>query len=452
MLCGAATFAVLVSCSEPPQPNLLFIVVDTLRTDHLGAWGYERDTSPAIDAFASDAIRFERAYASAPWTKPSIASMLTGLYPSMHGTEKMTASLPDESDTLAEILTRVGYDTAGVVSHRLITDEFNFRQGYRTFVKKDAKGHAHLSSAGVTRSATGLLEKLAAADRPFFLFVHYFDPHFAYQRHPEIGFAAERAGRLEGGEPMSELRRLKPAASPEEVSYIVDLYDEEIRFTDTAIGELLDALREQGLYDDTLIVFTADHGEAFYERGWLGHTRTLYDELIRVPLAIRLPGDARSGEVIREPVSLVALAATILDALRFDYSELELAESSLLPLMLGREKGVARPIFSEVDYDRHRPTEQLPNRPSGYMRSVVRGRHKLIHDRYTDRYELYDLELDPREQSDLSAQRPQLLAEMQGVLGSVVERTEATEALAPVQRPISEDDRALLEQLGYIDE
>jgi arylsulfatase A-like enzyme len=397
-------------------------------------------------------VKFDRAYVSAPWTKPSIASMLTGLHPTTHSTQRMNSSLHDENDTLAEILSRVGYRTAGVVSNRLITGVYNFRQGFELFVKKDAKDHSHLSSPGVTKSAIELIDRLEGKPQPFFLFVHYFDPHYAYQRHEKYGFSRPGAGRLVGGEPMGDLRRLRPPPDADELQFIVDLYDEEVRFCDEAIGELLDALRARGLYDDTLIVLTADHGEEFYERSWLGHTRHLYEELIRVPLAIRLPGGAERGRVIERPVSLVALAPTILDALHFDYAQLEFGEPSLLSLMRGEGSADPRLVFSEVDYDLKRPRPVLPDRRSAYMRALVRGNDKLIHDRLTDEYELYDLAVDPLERRDLAEQRPELLHELKGELEAWVQRLESAGSRPAAQQTIDADEREMLKKLGYIDD
>ena len=158
---------------------------------------FRSDTTPAIDQLAARAVRFHRAYATAPWTIPSVASMITGRYPSNHTAISFDRSLPDGVDTLAEILEREDYATAGVISHRAIGSSHNFQQGFDVYLESEARGHDHVSTEGVTRQAVDLLETLSAAGQPFFLFVHYFDPHYNYKRHPEYGFAGPSAGRLD---------------------------------------------------------------------------------------------------------------------------------------------------------------------------------------------------------------------------------------------------------------
>jgi arylsulfatase A-like enzyme len=289
------------------------VVVDTLRADRLGCYGAERDTSPSLDALARGGVRFERAYATAPWTKPAVASMFTGLYPAAHGAGRVKNALPEGARTLAEILREAGYRSAGVVSHDVVRAVNGFAQGFDRYLESEAGGHDHVSTPGVTEQALAELADLAAGDAPFFLFVHYFDPHYNYKRHPGVGFAAERAGRLDGSQPLVSLRRWGEDLSDAELGFLRDLYDEEIRFTDAGIGRLLEGLERSGRGGNTYVVATADHGEAFLEHGWLGHTRSLYDVLLRVPLLVRGPGlDPR---VVEEPVSLVGLLPTVLDLL-----------------------------------------------------------------------------------------------------------------------------------------
>ena len=293
-----------------------------------------------------------------------------------------------------------------------------------------------------------MLDELADEERPLFLLVHYFDPHFDYRRHPEYGFSSDGAGRLRGNQRIRQLRRMNPQPDDEEMAYLRDVYDEEIRFTDEGIGELIAGLRERNLYDSSVIVLTADHGEEFNEHGWLGHTRNLYEGLIHVPLIFRLPGGEGRGRVIAEPVSLLALAPTVLDAMGFDASDLDFQHGSLMP-MLRREETVD-PIFvySEVDFVAgHRPESR-----STSMRSVIRGRHKLIHNRNTDRYELYDVLADPSEIRDLAAAEPDLLRSLRRDLDVVRERAQGGVAHRVSRRALESDERAALRELGYIED
>jgi len=227
--------------------NVLLILVDTLRTDHSSTYGYARDTSPALSRLAAGGVRFDRAYAPSSWTKPSVASIFTGQYPHRHGLNFVLATLPDSAQTLAERLSQAGFATAGAVSHVFVDRKNGFDQGFDVYDSAEARGHSHVSTAGVTKRARKLLEQLAGGDRPFFLFVHYFDPHYEYRRHPEVGFAGESGGRLRGGEDIHELRAMGPSLAAEEVAFLRDVYDEEVRFTDAGIGELLDTLADLGL-------------------------------------------------------------------------------------------------------------------------------------------------------------------------------------------------------------
>jgi arylsulfatase A-like enzyme len=439
-------------CGGEPHAarNVLFILVDTLRTDHLSAYGYARDTSPALEKLAAGGVRFDRAYAPAPWTKPSVASMFTGQYPHRHGLNFVMATLPASAQTLAERLSQAGFVSAGVVSHGFVGPRNGFDQGFEVFDAEEAKGHAHVSTAGVTKRARKLLENLRERERPFFLFVHYFDPHYEFRRHPEYGYAAGSRGRLSGGEDIHDLRDMGPSLTAEEVEFLESVYDEEIRFTDAGIGRLLDALEELGLDDDTLVVVTADHGEEFFGRGWLGHTRTLYEEVIRVPLIIRVPGNNERGRAVAAPVSLVSLAPTILDYLGVDAPDAGFQGPSLRPLIDGSPGEDLPPVRSEVRFI-VLSSENVLAEKVAYKHAVIDGRHKLIKDFREQSYELYDLERDPGERENLAASRPELLREMLVVLN----RTQNIETARPAgaeNATLDPDEAAMLRDLGYIDD
>ena len=447
-LAAAVSLLVVAGCRSEPAtpPNVLLIVVDTLRQDHLGCYGWTRDTSPSIDALAQDAVRFTRAYATAPWTLPSVASMLTGLYPSSHRGARLTTRLPGEVLTLAEMLGEEGYQTGGVVSHTILTARWNFQQGYDVYLQSEALGHDHASTPGVTRQAEELLREFSASERPFFLFVHYFDPHYNYLRHPEFGFAPPSAGRLVGDEPITELRDLLDELTVEEIRFIRDLYDEEIRYTDSGVGQLLRTLKGLGLYENTLIVFTADHGEEFLTHGWLGHTRTLYDELMRVPLIVREPGNTNGPRVVEEPVSLVSLTPTILDLAGIESPAPGFQGRSLAPLMSNGDSEGSDIIFLEVDFV---PVELDDAPKTTHKKGIVTGDFKLIREDRTLRYELYDLASDPQELNDLAARRPGLVEEMVLLLhgGITFSRGMAVEF---EEMRLSEEQIEKLRSLGYI--
>jgi arylsulfatase A-like enzyme len=433
--------------ADPGPPNFLFILVDTLRTDHLSAYGYPRETSPALSLLAEAGVRFDRAYAAAPWTKPSVASMFTGQYPHRHGVNFVLDPLPPEAVTVAERLSGAGYATAGVVSHIFVAGKNGFDQGFDHYDSAEAGGHSHVSTPSVTRRAIKLLEGLGS--EPFFLFVHYFDPHYEYMRHPEFGFAPESVGRLRGGEDIHDLRAMGADLSPEEVRFLRDVYDEEIRFTDDGIGALLASLEARGLADDTIVIVAADHGEEFFEHGWLGHTRTVHEEVIRVPLVIRVPDEAAAGRVVATPISLASLAPTILDFAGVAAADGDFQAPSLRPLIRGIDDVAPASVRSEVKYvvlNRNNPQAEK----AAFKYALIRDRYKLIKDFQTKRFELYDLSEDPGEQRNLAAERPDLLREMVVELARTQSRGPATAAAAPAE--LDPRDAKMLRDLGYIDD
>jgi arylsulfatase A-like enzyme len=437
--------------------NVMLVVVDTLRADHLGIYGAERATSPAIDAFAADAYVFDRAYAAAPWTQASIATLLTGLYPSRHGLTRI-AQLPDELDTLAERLSRRGFRTAAVVSHALLARRYGFDQGFDEYaVAAAARSHRIASTGHVTRLAKDLLARAKTHHEPFFLFVHYFDPHYNYLAHPEWGFAPESAGRLRGGEDIEVLRAMEADLSKPELDFIRDLYDEEIRHTDEGIGQLLEALRAHGFDDDTLVMLTADHGEEFLDHGALGHAHTLYDELVRVPLLIRPPGGTGRPHRIEAPVSLTSITPTVLEFVAAGAWTREAAgvlarESfdggSLLPVMRSGRRDARSAVYLETDFV---PLSSRSTARSASQKGLIEGRHKLVRDDRSGAVELYDLIADPDERQNLAAERPDLTARLiarledwQSTVGSVA----APSAAAVEQSP---EQLEQLRALGYVE-
>jgi len=418
-LLALAGLVLLAGCEEPDMPrdqpvhaNVIFIVVDTLRADHVGAYGYERDTTPHIDALARESLLFERAYAAAPWTKPSVASMMTGLHAGTHTAIRMESKLPGEAVTLAERFVLSGYATGGVVSHHILGKAFGFSQGFIEYDESEARGHMHLSTKPVTRKAMAMLDRFLsdAPERPFFLFVHYFDPHFVYLRHEGYGFAGARPERIKWKKGIKGLRNLAPPPSEEETRYLRDSYDEEIRFTDEGIGELLDGLRERGLYDDTIVVLTADHGEEFFERGWLGHSVSLYDELVHVPLIIRDPKTSGVDRATDQPVSLVSLAPTLLDLCEIEYEPDSFQSSSLVRLVWGIAESASR---------------------------------LLAYTEMNDR-------TDPSETVDVAEQNPNIVEALMAPLRHTQSITHSN-PLGSQNKPLSRKDRRMLEALGYLD-
>ncbi|MGE4606718.1 MAG: sulfatase [Myxococcota bacterium] len=447
-------FAVIAGCapsdeSRPGHPNLLLIVVDTLRADHLGAYGYPRETSPAIDALARAAIRFDRAYAAAPWTKPSVASMITGLYPAALGIDNVFSRLPQSALTLAEILRANGYRTAGVVSHVMLSNqwEMGFGQGYETYIESEARGHRHISTERVTDQAIAILDDFANGTDPFLLFVHYFDPHFDYLDHRDIGFAPVDSESLDGDESIIELRERIPTLSDSDFLFLRDRYDEEIRHTDAGVGRLLAALGRLDLESDTAVVFVSDHGEQFGEKGWIGHTPTLYEMVVRVPLIIRPPGRPVEPRVVDQPVSLVSLTPTVLEMLGLESSDRGFQARSFASWLRSGPGDEMEDVVIEIDF----PLQDPRISPVRLLRRAIVGkRFKLIVDDAIGTLELYDLESDPDEQRDLASARPLLRERMLAALRSRIAASRA-QAVATETVELSDSELEVLRELGYVE-
>ena len=311
------------------RPNVLLIVVDTMRADRLGCYGYPENTSPTLDAMAAEGIVFRHAVAQASWTRPSIATILTGLYPSTHQAISKVSILPEAVVTLAEAFHQEGYYTAGFADNINIAPMFGFGQGFceyhylapayfygasesaskltlydlvrlvkeRFLSKAKRVDHYYRDAERMTSEAIDWLK--AERGEPFFLFLHYMDPHDPYFVHPYNG---EGYARVSMPNPPLEMA---PRLSA--------LYDGEIAFWDRSFADLLAFMRSRGLLDDTIIAVTADHGEEFAEHGGWWHGATLYDEGILIPLVIRLPQSASAGMVIDHQVRLLDVAPTLLD-------------------------------------------------------------------------------------------------------------------------------------------
>ena len=348
------------------RPNILLIVMDTIRVDHMSCFGYHKKLTPHIDNCAQDAFIYKKAYSTASWTLPSVASILTGTYPGYHGAHRAKTSkkhspmnkLDEKKVTIAESLKQVGYNTAGIVSCTFLTKGFGLHQGFNYFDDRVPSYLFTLSTFGVLRflncffplidylsskgyygykvatqvnkSALSWLEKNGKMT-PFFLFLHYFDPHHPYL--PEkLGTAKENVPdkirkiyrrenanyvKMEHGIIYPVFWGKKPLLHDEK-KYLVHNYNREIALLDEKIGEIFAKLKEMDIYDHTLIIITADHGESFGEHNLMLHGVSLYQDNIHVPLIIKYPLDDKKKGVIDYPVSLSGIVPTILSYLSIE--------------------------------------------------------------------------------------------------------------------------------------
>ncbi len=312
---------VKASASDAEQPDILLYVIDTLRADHMGSYGYEHDTTPLIDTFAGENARYHNAYATSSWTKPSGASILSGLLPRNHHATTRMAKFPDEVVTLGEILQEQGYYTAAFITNGSLADYFGFDQGFDEFIMFPENFNStriHARAASVNEKVFEFLnEYMQKPERkPLFLLFWSTEPHDPYTPPEEFQklFDIERFTPIETPlKLLSDIRHggLEPSAS--QIEYIKARYDQEISSNDRAFGELVERLKSLGLYENMTLILTADHGEEFFEHGGVGHGLTLYNEQIRIPLIVKSPQIAPG--VYDDPVQLIDIYPTILDTL-----------------------------------------------------------------------------------------------------------------------------------------
>ncbi|MFN2401818.1 MAG: sulfatase [Candidatus Binatia bacterium] len=465
MAVAALTAAWVLGCAAceqrrtAPGANVLLIVVDTLRADHLGCYGYAKPTSPRLDALALRATRFDGARATSSWTLPSVASLLTGLYPAVHGAERSDSVLPDGLGTLATDLDAAGYETAAFSANpAFVTPRQGLAHGFERFdvlrgaeaekgtpgaVPADASFRSWVLEANAETVTSAALDWLGArneASRPFLLYLHYFDPHAAYTPPEEYArrFGVEPGERLAGEE---QWRHLLADEAPDAdvMKVLVSLYDAEIAATDAAVGRLLDGLPAP-LRESTIVVVTSDHGEEFGDHGGVQHGRTLHDELLRVPLLIAGP-QIPAGKVVTTPVSLAGLRATLADLLAVRLPADSGAEASFEPAMR-REPDAPAPVFADLE-KRFEADRQL------HRRAMVEGNWKLLVDPARSA-SLFDVATDPGEKNAVLAEA----ARTERMLADVFDRdvkAVSRRALAPPRRVILDPaKREQLKALGYL--
>lgn len=441
--------------SEPKElvnaelPNITFLLLDTQRADRLGCYGYEREdgkqVSPVIDALAAKGTRFDWCYSAAPWTRPSVASMFTGLYPTTHGAYEPTRALPDWTVTMAEVMHEKGYLTGGFSANANISAVWGFGQGFQEFWCLDDKElidivtwgevvtrlrrmfkilHTTVDNAAVVNEQVyPFIARSAGQGRPVFTYVQYLDPHFPYD--PVEDLINDPAPNLDDLMPDVESKEgtflpypfeERPLPPKHVMDGFAKLYDAEVAFMDREIGRLLDDLKEKGLYggpNDWLII-TSDHGEEFFEHLQWGHGQNLYNEVIRVPLIVLGP-NVPEGQVIQTPVSLVDILPTlteivdgddlIADGIRTkddDGNAIGLSHpgKSLVPLWTDGDEAELREIYAE----KMRLPGHVSLRRGNYKIVQVENRAVQVPDednpgktRPLDFRTLYDLGKDPFE-------------------------------------------------------
>lgn len=467
---------------QMPRPNLLLVVVDTLRPDHLSCYGYPRPTSPHLDALAARGIVFDDVVAQASFTMPSMATLFTGRLPFEHGVRCHPSTLASADTTLAERFRAAGYRTGAVVSNVLLSRQWGFAQGFDFYdvVAESPFGDAGRMLApralqrlgrgepadGTARTAARWLRRHAGS--PFFLWVHFIDPHFPYEALPRLARKFDRGDAAPYEELLARYARgeigrgelaVGQRLAPEVLARGTDRYDAEIAFADEGLGVLLDALEALGVAGNTLVVVTADHGESLGEHGVnFAHTFTTYESLMRVPLVVAGAGVVGGGRRVSGQASLVDVAPTLLAAAGIGGGA-ALRGRDLGAGWRGDPDGEA----NHVAYGENAPL--LPGHPSHDLIASFAGMHrtgmegkwrmvrewpwKLIHipGRPEGEDLLFQLESDPGEEEDLAALKPDELNGMRARLREFLEE-EAAQERATVPE-VDEKTAERLRSLGY---
>lgn len=389
-------------------PNIIVLTVDTLRADHLTSYRYRRNTMPTIEQFAETAAVFDNAIVSRGITRTSYASILTGLYPFRHGVYNSSIVMHDKFLTLPEILNSKGYHTAAFMSNFVLVGELSgFDQGfdiYDDFVEdREAKRENYERIA--EKTAQAILDWLGTdPPEPFFLFTNFIDPHGPYSPPKRFGdlYQSEKSYTLKSNTKMPGYQRVTNTMNFYDY---LDAYDEEIRYVDEAMALVIEKLKLKGLWDDAIVIFTADHGESFGEHGvFFDHREGLWEATTRVPLMIRIGRDDDQNPFVPKRISSISspmdLMPTILDYLDISFDG-SMDGESLLEALKGREK-TERMFFLELP---KRSTLYGPDPwPNTY--SVRTPTHKLIRTFGSDmgqfnKQAVFDIKKDPMEQKPL---------------------------------------------------
>lgn len=445
--------AVACGRGEPARaPNVVLLVLDTVRADHLGCYGHAGAATPFLDALAAGADRYSAAESPAPWTLPSHASMFTGRFAFEHGADSGKSSdgriydarpLGPGLPTLAEALRECGYSTAAFAANTAyLAETFGLHRGFDTYQVE----------RGLATQVNGRfftwLEARTDAERPFFAFVNYMDAHRPYNTRPLEG---ERGAKLPPADPTpsgdlldalyaSVMGRGEPP-DPELVARIAVQYDHGIAWLDQAVESVANQLRARGLWDETLLIVTSDHGEFLGEHALVEHSKDIYQEVLRVPLIVRAPGQA-SGRVVKERTSLAALP------------QLVLAQVTGAEAARQRERfpahGPDSAVLAEIHFTRGKDLAQ----PWGER--FQRERFALFAERWklilsTDgQDELFDLEADPSESRNLAAEHPKLFETLAARLRAAVEAGAASPGSSVEAPELSDAQLEELRRLGYL--
>lgn len=415
------------------RPNILLIILDATRTNHLSCYGYARQTTPNLDLLAREGVLYENCITPGSWTLPSLASLFTGLYPRDHGVCAQNLKLDPSHVSLAELLKPAGYLTVGFSSNAWVGKFSGLDQGFDEFVEvwRALDDLAIDEGAALTNARISQwLDRIQDHCKPFLMFVHYFEPHLPYRPPPPF----DRKFLPAGADPQM-VEEVRKWAHPREVGYslripgmevspaqfeiLTSQYDGEIAYLDQRVADLLSEFRDREILDNTVVVVTSDHGEHLGDHGLMDHKMSLYDTLIHVPLIVRYPPAVPSNQRVRSQVQTIDLFSTLLDLCRIEPPGM--TASRVLPFRDVADS--SRPYtfaeFGKPDLFLKVFSEKFPGIDySSFDRSlktVRTDRYKLIWAS-DGRHELYDIAGDPGETVNLYKSRADVAENLQRLL------------------------------------
>ncbi|HEX3035792.1 MAG TPA: sulfatase [Thermodesulfobacteriota bacterium] len=432
------------------RPNIILISIDTLRADHLGCYGYYRNTTPNIDRLAEDGVLFANTIAQSTWTLPSHMSIFTGLYVSSHGIISDDKKLGDEHITLAEVLQDAGYETVAFTEGGYVSEKFGY-QGFDHFEGR-AKGEKEIDIKIIYTKAVDWLKK--APSRPFFLFLHTYQPHSPYNPPPAFDIYSDKnyqgivdvsAPEIVGND-LYYYQSIQSQMTLDDYLYVIDKYDGEIHYTDHYLGKLFNALKDLGLYDESIIIFTSDHGENFLDHpdsgiSYIGHYE-MYDEVVKVPLIIKAPGFPKN-KIIDTQVESIDIMPTVLGLLKINITS-RVEGESLVGLV---KKGLYDEVFafSERSLGRKREFSEYRMIRSNDWKLLLRSKEEsgMLE------LELYNLKVDPKEQNNLHTEEVEVGKSMFAKLQTWMNRHKGKSKPADKIK-LDDDLKKQLKDLGYI--
>lgn len=458
----ATILAALGCSSQDSRPNVIIIMVDTLRADYLGTYGFEGEISPNIDALAAESVQFDNCIAQAPWTSPSIASFVTSLHAQNHCVangyglfceviedEYAWETLPDEATTMAEVFRDSGYETAGFVGNWVVKSKFGFAQGFDTYVEPQGdEQHIDEDSFLFDQAAQWLSQRRGG--RPFLLYLHLMDVHAPYRLTADGMTAVRDSPSLGKDRALTEQEiadrplhlgariRWPDPSMARRLRNWKKAYGAGVHGFDRQLGGFLDLLREEQVLDDAVVVFVSDHGEEFVEHGAWEHGKTYYNQALQVPLLLRLPGAERAGQRVDGLVSLIDVMPTLLGLAGIEQGLPPMQGQDLVPAVFGEPSSGEAWAFASA----------LPEETASIV--AQSEELKLILDLETGAAELYDLVEDPGEQRNIAPERADLLDRMQQKVQAHLESLGSFPSFRPTSTALSDEDIEKLRSLGYV--